>query len=339
MNTILSHTHPVSRPSSTIRSVCSLPLKLGVAALLVAVPGASLAGEVYVRLWGPTSPYDPAIKAASGSVSKILSRDFSFWTFRNYAAASMGGLAISAREAVVSAGGGNQFHQGAQSTAYWEDTMTINAPGLTGALGVMTVTYRVNGHVTFDGTFNQTYAYNRAYLRNEFLIGGNPVDYTEHERTNVGQGQGSNFLNADRTIQAGFTFGTPFSIRHTLYSETAIDARNGVGKISEVVVSALWKGITVQHQSTPVTNFTASSSTVPVYSQQLPPPLPPLTYTAQPTQLVFTWPEPAACVLKVSQNLRDWAPSVIQPTVNNMIKTVTVPITNGVEYFRLETTP
>ena len=105
------------------------------------------------------------------------------------------------------------------ATASWQDDITINSPGLTGQAGIMTITYRVNGYLIFTGTYSQTYPYKSSRLACLVQMNGLEVDAPIYELWDVGP-YGPNFLNADRAIQLGFTFGTPFTIKHTLTAYT-----------------------------------------------------------------------------------------------------------------------
>lgn len=320
-----------------VRSACRLPhFMLAASALLICIPAAE-AGEVSVKLWGATLPYDPAIKLPSGSVSGILNRDLNTWSWRNYAAAAMGGLVISARES-LSANNGAGVHQAVSTIAYWLDDITIDSPGLTGQSGVMTITYRVNGYVIFTGTYDQVPGYNSARLIHRVEMNGAQVELLYYEISQVGVSQGSDFLNADRTIQLGFTFGTPFTLKHQLSTNTALDSRNGTGR-AWVEAAGLWKGITVKYQDAPLASFTASSSNVPNWSQPLPRPVPALISTVQTGELVFTWPEQAVCDLVASPDLASWLPSTAAATVSGMLKTVRVPMSGPRGFFQLQPTP
>lgn len=324
----------VSFPPAILRVPFFFILASGALFTVQTVNGAR---ETYVRLWGATGPYDAAITSAFQGVSGTLNRSLDSWNWRNYAAATFGGLAISARETLVTFS--TRTHQPVMTDVRWQDDITINSPGLTGQSGVMTITYRVNGYLTFTGSYSQTPNYNRAFLVSRVNIDGNDADLARYELSDLGVSWGSNFLNADRTIQWGFTFGTPFNIQHALHSETAIDGRNGAGNNAGVEVAAVWKGITVQHQGAPLAGFTASSSNVPSWSIPLPPALPKLLSTTATNEIVFTWPEQAACFLAVSPDMTAWSAFDAIGTLSGMFKTVRVPMTNRQSYFRFEPAP
>ena len=203
----------------------------------------------------------------------------------------------------------------------------------------MTITYRVNGYLIFTGTYSQTYPYKSSRLACLVQMNGLEVEAPIYELWDVGP-YGPNFLNADRAIQLGFTFGTPFTIKHTLTAYTAMDSRNPAPGRVEVEAASLWKGITVKYQNTPMTNFTSTSSTVPVWSQPLPRPLPPLT-RSEPTNnaIIFSWPEQALCDLLASPDLGSWAISTAQTNLDGMFKTATVLMSEPQAFFRLLPTP
>lgn len=332
-------TSPPLRQPAPISRIARLPLFICAFVALGAGQPAVAAGEVYVRLLGIGFPYPPAITGASGNVSGTFNSTQGFFAFRNYAAASVGGLVISARESVSGPGGDYTYHSPARTDARWQEDITINSPGRTGQAGTMTITYRVNGYLLFTGTTDQTPGYNRAFLTNTVTIDGNEADFVRYERTHLGVTWGHDFMNADRTIQWGFTFGTPFSIRHSLRAETAIDARWNAGARSEVEAAGVWKGITVTHQSAPVTNFTATSVTVPEWSLPLPRPVSEIASTMQAGDMVFTWPEQAGCDLLTSPDYNTWNVSTAPATVSGMFKTVRVPMTARRAFFKLFGTP
>ena len=258
------------------------------------LPVVTYAGEVSVHLWGISSPYDPPITASSGSVSGMFIKNQGSWSFRNVATASMGGLEISARENVATPQVNNNSHGSARTLASWQDAITIDAPGLTGQAGVMTLTYRVNGYVIFEGTYDQVAQYNQARVTNTVTIDNDPAHSWAYGIDNTGP-QGQNHLNTDHVIQWGFTFGTPFTVKHMLAAYTAVDARNGEGKRAEVEVAGVWKGITVAYQGSPVTNATTSvivgSLSVPFTVTSISPTVPAgLAATpASETQINLSW--------------------------------------------------
>lgn len=339
-NTVSSHDHGHYRVHAKhfTRSVRRLAHLVLVVSTLFVFKESVEASEVYVRLWGATGPYDPAIVAPSGTVTKILNRNLNTWSWRNYSAASIGGLVVSMREG-LSGYNSSQVHQPVSATASWQDDITINSPGLTGQAGSLTMTYRVNGYLIFTGTNSQVPTYNSSRLSCVLKMNGTDVDAANYEIWDTGP-YGSDFMNADRIIERGFTFGTPFTIKHTLTAYTAMDSRNSAPGRAEVEAASLWKGITVKYQDAPVTNFTSTSSTVPVWSQPLPRPLPPLTLSA-PTNgaMVFSWPEQALCDLLASPDLGSWAVSTAQTNINGMFKTATVLMSEPQAFFRLLPTP
>lgn len=146
-------------------------------------------------------------------------------------------------------------------------------------------------------------------------------------------------MNVDRSFDLGFTFGTPFNLKHNLYAETAMDSRNPTPGRSEVEAAGIWKGITVKHEGNTVTNFTSSSATVPVWSQPLPPPLPVLASSVEEARIVLSWPAQAACELMESPDLQSWEPSSVVPAVNGMFKTARVPMIQPRGFFRLQSPP
>ena len=107
-------------------------------------------------------------------------------------------------------------------------------------------------------------------------------------------------MNVDRTVQAEFRFGTPFTVKHTLNGQTAMDSRSATSGRTEIEAATVWKGITVTHQGVPLTNFSSSSANVPDWSQTLPPPIPKMTSAVEGAEMVFTWPAQARCELTVS---------------------------------------
>lgn len=302
------------------------------------------ASEVYVRTLGATFlDYDPEVVSPSGTVTKTFTRDSTWttpvsWSWRNYAAAAMGSLAISAREGLSNYNAGTQTHASVRTNAHWTDDITINSPGLTGQSGVMTVTYRVNGYLIFTGTYNQVAGYNRAYLSSTVSFNGQAVDAPYYELSYFGTA-GFDFMNANRSIELGFTFGTPFNLKHALRAETAMDSRNPTPGRAEVEAAGIWKGITVKYQGNIVTDFTSSSTTVPVWSQTLPPPLPVLANSAEAGDFVLSWPAQAACDLMESPDLNSWGPSTAAPTVNGMFKTARMPMTQPRAFFQLKSAP
>ncbi len=308
--------------------------------MLLLASQAAMAGEVFVRCWGATGPYDPPITAPSGTVSKTLSRDSadSVWGWRNYAAATPGGVAISCREGLNGPPGFSTVHQGVLTTAYWTDDITIDSPGLTGQFGVLTLTYRVNGSVLFTSTFNQVEAYNRAYLQSSLEV-GTGGEYCEWEKSGFGVTSGSDFMNVDRTVQVEFRFGTPIHVKHTLNGNTAMDSRSATPGKAEIEAATVWKGITVTYQGAPLANFTSSSANVPVWSETLPPPLPKMTSSVEGSEMVFTWPDQARCELTVSADFANWVPTTLTPTVTGVMKTFRAPMSEGQQYFRLRSTP
>lgn len=194
--------------------------------------------------------------------------------------ARLGSLSsFSFARAVANSGSGSGGNYSANSTAFWEDMVTIDAAGLTGQRGVF------RGSVLLDGLLSTTYfGQDRALAQVSIGLRGDPsagrsfasfaalpgIGWLEGNLTPVSAALTLNTANATRefvdavaSFDVNFTFGVPFTFGVALGTRASYSTFGGTGL--DVIGSAdfgntlNWNGIDnvqLAGSNTPVAGWT-----------------------------------------------------------------------------------
>ena len=129
-----------------------------------------------------------------------------------------------------------EWNTGTLALAGFQDTLTINAAGLTGTTGYFTARMRVSGVLLGDASYNGTIY--TGYVETKFsaLMGGNGSYYAnlsgDYRRNFEGDGFAtSGDLPGLMEVEISFIFGTPFLLEGQLKVDTYAQGSLGVANV------------------------------------------------------------------------------------------------------------
>lgn len=158
--------------------------------------------------------------------------------------------------------------------ASFADDVIIDAPGLTGQTGTLTVKFTITGELTSSSLRTpQTYD-NSAKAEFSFRVDGNQKSYGSRRVTSSGDVFGGNkgFLNQEQSVTFGFVYGTPFEIMLEIIARSDAYGDGGGDTSADLENTATWGGFGAvkDKNGTIITAYTVSSTSDFDYSQALP---------------------------------------------------------------------
>lgn len=177
------------------------------------------------------------------------------------------GHAANTGSAFQAIGGGAQ--------AYFTDDLTIDAAGLAGSSGTLTVKFKLDGSITCSGGGDSSRA-SYADCHYEFRKNGSILSEDYYLMYFDGTTEGNNFLGQERSVQVPFVFGQPMELK--LFIESAARAYNyrGADAIADFEHTVTWGGfVSVKDaNSSEVTNYTATANSGANFVEPITPPTP-----------------------------------------------------------------
>jgi hypothetical protein len=135
------------------------------------------------------------------------------------------------------------------TAGYFADTLTIDAPGLTGTSGTLQFSFTIGGSLTSSGAlFNKARAnytfgtdVGDGVIPNSFTFSGNFVE--AYDPLFINPGQSGRFWEVPQTQTIGFTYGTPFDFYFVLEAAVEHGRDGSIPGTSTANVSLLdWSG-------------------------------------------------------------------------------------------------
>jgi hypothetical protein len=285
--------------------------------------------------------YSQEKSAQSGTVSAESTQTQNGYGTRSArSSATFGVLRVFAEgHSVANGSTSGLMSSGAQAS--WQDSITVDAPGLSGQAGTLTVQFTIDGSLTASGQFaNESL---RPYAAAEFTFTRDGWTILEGYQAVYSDGwtPGTPFLGQPQTATFNFVFGTPFEIK--LFIETVARAytyQHSADAEGDLANTATWGGFVAVKDSNEnlITNFTASSASGANYAHAIVPPKPEMLIRRTGSDVQVSWSTNFSnYTLETSDTL---APDSWN-AVTNAVQTVgtdwavTLSPEDGARYFRL----
>lgn len=304
----------------------------GVASLLISTAPAAQKLEAYALAFyadtktGTTGPVT-AEKSFSNSEGSRFAR----------ASADYGVLRVFAEAHAANIGGFNLQPSGAQAS--WQDTVTINSPGLQESQGSLTVKFTIDGSLSCTGggdAVRDSYA-EAAF---EFKRDGSLILEGIQSVHFDGSTTGTPFLGIEQRATFTFTYGTPFELR--LFIETLARAYHFQGADAEgdLARTATWGGfVSVKDaNNNEVTDYSVASASGSDYVAAIGPPKPRLTVEQAGQDIQLSWSTNfTGYALEFSETLsaNSWGTVTNSANPSGGPNVVVLPVSGSARFFRL----
>jgi len=228
----------------------------------------------------------PAQTATSGSVMDVDSGNGEFGEPRsgdNMAFGSFGVLRASSSVSVLPRSSSSPYAAFGTSTASFQDDFLIDAPGLTGTAGTVTVRFTIDGSLSLEKYGSAAYSASQSstYAQATYAIGVGigATDVTASQRLRYdGSTSGTPFLGVEQQYVLNFIFGTTvndFTLRITTSAAAAGEGSTYLSTATaDLSHTAVWGGfVEVRDSNNNVVNgYSFSSSSGADFTQPIPEP-------------------------------------------------------------------
>jgi hypothetical protein len=278
---------PVSSTKSIRSIACNILSGVLSIAFLLAIGCSARAGtEVSVMVYGQSPTYGRTTQS-SGPLSRSLSGTVGEGTSEARASASFGELKVYAENHVNIAGSGPFYPSYYTSAeAYFRDTLTIDAPGLTGQSGTVNVKFTLEGDLSMSARgdaslsstpedYSSTFTYYFQKIGYGNLSQGTQTEFFDGTVTADNHSFSiAPFLNTELTIAVPFTYGTPFDVKLTIQAASYAKTQYGGDGIADAEHTVTWGGFAsvLDSGANTVTNYSTSSDSGVNYAAPVPEP-------------------------------------------------------------------
>ncbi len=333
----------------------AIPLAAFVIALLPALgPFSFLQAAPLLYAEGDTNTAavnTPAQTAAGGSVADEESGSHGTGTSQDpvitgkgRASAAFGRLRAFGE---ASAGVGNPLYKvWGDGIARFEDDVTINAPGMDGRSGKVTIKFILHGELaaTHDRSPGSDSNRNRALAAYRFERNDSTVADKEYRVYGDGTTSGTNFLGVEQSATFDVTFGVPFKLELRITASTLAHADAGGHARANLENTATWSGMIVQDEDDNViardTVSLVSASDFNWLEPYPAPPVPALVVqrSGNNLEIAFTSEPDVVYQFHTSVDLTEWVSHGTAITGDGTLKSISAPMTSpaGQAFYKLE---
>lgn len=228
----------------------------------------------------------PAQTAPSGSVIDTDSGDGEFGEPRSgdtMAFASFGVLRASSAISVLPRSGSSPYAAFGTSTASFQDDFLIDAPGLTGTAGTVTLRFTIDGSLALEKHGSPVYSASQSstYAQATYAVGVGigATDVTASQRLRYdGSTSGTPFLGVEQEYVLHFTFGTvvnDFTLRITTAAAAAGEGSTYLSTATaDLSHTAVWGGFgqVLDANNNVVSGYSFTSGSGADFTQPIPEP-------------------------------------------------------------------
>jgi hypothetical protein len=298
------------------------------------------ATEVFSYVINPIGGYVETKKSTNGPVSLAKSGSDDRGSAASRATADFGVLRVFAEAHALNTGSAFQAIGGAAQT-YFRDDVTIDAPGLTGSSGTLTVKFRLDGSITCSGSGDSSRA-SYADCHFEFHRSGSLLAEDWYLLYFDGTIVGNNFLGQERTVAVPFVFGTPIELKLMIESSARAYNYRGADAVADFEHTVTWGGFASvkDANNNEVTNYTAISNSGVNFAEAITPPTPKLAARMiGGSALEIAWPKEFSdfqLYSNVTIPAMSWSLVEASRSTNETTVTVTVPTSENQRFFILK---
>ncbi|HEX8254591.1 MAG TPA: LamG-like jellyroll fold domain-containing protein [Thermoanaerobaculia bacterium] len=267
------------KPSSFTSRVVAAALTTSLALIC----HAQAAPRVYATASDNISPSTPERSAAGGTVTDVEGGTQPYGRTAASAQASLGTLRAFG-EATVGVNNNDTYSYFGFTTASFTDDFLIDAPGLTGTPGTLTLRFTIDGALSC--TAGSPEISGSSYARADFYLTKDGGNVALMKQSVDGNGEplpleySGTFLGIPQTATVQFTYGTPFQIgleiraNAVVYNHQSLDySRYSAYARADLAHTATWGGFEAVRDAggNAVTNYSFSSSSGTNYTQSIVP--------------------------------------------------------------------
>lgn len=316
-----------------------LSLLVGAAAWQT-ISTARAATEVFSYVINPIGGYVETKSSSNGPVSLAKSGSDNRGSGASRSTADFGILRVFAEGHAANTGSSFQTIGGGAQASFRDD-VTINADGLSGTSGTLTVRFKLDGSITCSGGWDSTRA-SYADCHYEFRKNGSILSEDYYLVYYDGTIEGNNFLGQERTVVAPFVFGQPMELKLLIESSAKAYNYRGADAIADFEHTITWGGfVSVKDvNNNEVTNYTATANSGANFVEAIVPPTPRLAArNVGGSQLEIVWSTEFSDYQLYSSSAlgaASWTLADIARSTNGTQITVTAPTSEDQRFFILK---